>query len=346
MRYTQERGASEEMLRLVIQRMAAQPAAFTPHTYAVWYEYILGINHRLNLELDRLQAEDREIDDDAIFRLFKRYVSDDRQQEINRLLREDIKQLLSRLINLTGDTDKKAILYGDNLQAYGEQLLTKPDPDTLNQLIDIMVNDTHSMHGSMIKLHHELEHSKEEVGNLQQELESARREALIDPLTGVYNRRGLEIQAQKLLVDGISVSRGLSLLMVDIDNFKNINDTYGHVFGDRVISTMAGTLKSKVKGQDTVARMGGEEFVILLPETSLEGATTLAEQIRQRIEQGKIRRPNSKDQVGRITVSIGIAAFREGETLEEWLDRADKALYSSKQGGRNRVSAYEDSETS
>ena len=177
--------------------------------------------------------------------------------------------------------------------------------------------------------------------NLQQALESARREALIDPLTGVYNRRGFEIQASKMLADDSLPSKGLSLLMVDIDNFKNINDSYGHVFGDRVISTMANTLKSKVKGQDSVARMGGEEFVILLPETTLPGATALAEQIRARIEQGKIRRPNSQEQVGSITVSIGVAAYQGGETLEEWLDRADQALYLSKQSGRNKVSVHQ-----
>ena len=139
MRYTQERAASEELLRLTIQRMAPQPAAFSPHTYAVWYEYILGINPSLNKAIDRLLNENRKIDDDAIARLYQRYVSDNRQEEINRILREDVKQLLGRLITLTGDTDKKAVLYGDNLQAYGQQLLEKP----LRRLDGLQVSASH-----------------------------------------------------------------------------------------------------------------------------------------------------------------------------------------------------------
>jgi diguanylate cyclase len=343
-KYIQKREASEELLRLTIQRMAPQPAAFSPHTYTVWYEYILGINPRLNADIDRLLEDKRKIDDDAIARLYQRYIADERQEEVTRILREDVRHLLGKLIALTRDTDNKAQLYGSNLQSFGKQLLSLPDTDSLNDLIDQMVSDTNTMHGSMDKLHRELEHSRDEVGNLQKELESARREALIDPLTGIYNRRGFEIQANKMIADGEIADKGLCLLMVDIDHFKKINDTYGHVLGDRVIRTMANTLKSKVKGQDSVARLGGEEFVVLLPETSPQGALTVAEHIRASIEHGKIRRPNSQDTIASITVSVGIAVYQAGETLEDWLDHADKALYASKQGGRNKVTAYEPQE--
>ena len=145
-----------------------------------------------------------------------------------------------------------------------------------------------------------------------------------------------------MLGDDAASDNGLCLLMVDIDNFKNINDTYDHLFGDKVIRTLANTLKSKLKGQDAVARLGGEEFAVLLPETSPQGAHAVAEQIRISIERGKIRHPNSRDHLGGITVSIGIAAYRRGDTLDEWIDHADKALYFSKQTGRNKVTRYEE----
>ena len=341
MKYTQERKASEELLRLILQRMAPQPAAFTPHTYTVWYEYILGINPGLSTELERLLQNERKIDDETIAQLYQRYIADERQEEVHRVLREDVKKMLGKLIALTGDTSRKTHLYESNLQSFTQQLRNNPNPDSLAPLINSIAHDTHTMHDSISRLHSELEYSKKEVGNLQKELESARREALIDPLTGIYNRRGFEMQAHKLLDDDSLTGQQLCLLMMDIDHFKNINDSYGHIFGDRVIRTIAGTLKSKIKGQDTVARLGGEEFVVLLPETSLAGASTLAEHIRASIEHGKIRRPNSEQSIGSITVSIGVAAYRSGNTLAEWLDCADKALYASKQEGRNRVTIYD-----
>jgi diguanylate cyclase len=194
----------------------------------------------------------------------------------------------------------------------------------------------------MTHLHSELKHSKKEVGKLQKALESARQEALIDPLTNIYNRRGFEIEVQNMLADSASMSKGACMLMVDIDHFKNINDTYGHLFGDKVLRTLANTLKSLVKGQDCVARLGGEEFAVLLPRTELKGALSIAENIRETIEQSRIRHLYSETASSGITISIGIAAYTSGSNLVEWLDCADKALYISKQRGRNRVTTYEE----
>lgn len=340
MKYSQQREASEEILRLVIQKMAGQPAAFTPHAYAVWYEHIMGINPGLSEAVHRLLDDGKQLDDDTVSHLYEQHVSECKQ-EINRILREDMKHLLSKLINVTDETDKRTQSFGNSLQNYGDQLRASPNSGSLVHLIERMASDADNMHGSMSTLHSELEHSKDEVGKLQQELESARREALIDPLTGIYNRRGFEIQMQAMLAESSAADKGLCMLMLDIDHFKNINDSYGHLFGDRVICALANTLKSKIKGQDSVARLGGEEFAVLLPETTLQGASAVAEHIRTSIERGRIRRPNSQEQMGGITVSIGIADYRSDISPVEWMDRADKALYISKENGRNRITVYD-----
>jgi diguanylate cyclase len=195
------------------------------------------------------------------------------------------------------------------------------------------------MRGSVQSLESQLEESKQEVEKLNQEIESARVEALTDPLTGVLNRRGFEIKAQPYFSQPASSQQEFCLLMVDIDHFKKINDKYGHLFGDKVICAIANTLKSKVKGQDAIARMGGEEFAILLPETNMAGAFAVAEHIRQAVENGKIRN-NSNDPIGGISISIGITSRAKGGNLLELLDQADKALYISKNGGRNRTSIF------
>ncbi|MFY9476305.1 MAG: GGDEF domain-containing protein, partial [Aquabacterium sp.] len=255
-------------------------------------------------------------------------------------MQKNFKQLLSKLAGFTAETDKQALDFDTNLQSYGESLKQNLDPAMLETLIGNMSGDTDKMRGSMQNLKDELASSKQEVEKLHQELESARGEALTDPLTGILNRRGFEAEAKKCFDNKETLKLGMSLLMVDIDHFKKVNDTYGHLFGDKVITAIASALKSKVKGQDIVARLGGEEFAVLLPETNLAGAQSVAENIRRSIEASKIRRHDDQAPIGGITISIGIAIYEKDANLVELLDQADKALYVSKESGRNRTSVY------
>jgi diguanylate cyclase len=339
MKYSRERAASAEILRLVLQKMASQPAAFTPPTYAVWYEFATGINPALNEAMNKLLDSNTPLDDDTVEKLYAQYVSEC-STDVQQVLRDDIKKLLSKVAGFTAETDRQATSFGSSLQSYGDALKGNLDASELGSLISGMAGDTDKMRGSMQQMQAQLEASKQEVEKLNQQLESARGEALTDPLTGVLNRRGFETRTQPIFSEEGSSEKGLCLLMLDIDHFKKINDTYGHLFGDKVISAVAGTIKSKVKGQDAIARLGGEEFAVLLPETNLTGAFVVAEQIRQSIQNGKIRRQDANGQIGGITISIGVAAHAKGSNLTELLDRADKALYTSKQGGRNRTTVF------
>ncbi len=127
--------------------------------------------------------------------------------------------------------------------------------------------------------------------------------------------------------------------MADIDFFKKINDTYGHLLGDKVIRAVAQVIHANVKGRDIAARVGGEEFAVLLPETTVTGAKALAEQIRTAVARGRIHRGDRDEQIGGVTLSIGVAMAEPEEALEALIGRADAALYEAKRTGRNRVCA-------
>jgi diguanylate cyclase len=344
MKYEHDRHASEEILRLLIQKMAEHPAAFTPQNYAVWYEFVTGINPALSETITRQLDNGERLDDATIERLYLKYVSEC-NMDVEWALREDIRQLLRKLAESTKETDDQAHRFDTSLQAYGDTLKQNPDPARLVDLIKNMADDTSRMIGSMQDLQSELAASKQKVEKLHLELQSARGEALIDPLTGILNRRGFENSAKIALSNQAALGSGICLLMVDIDHFKTINDTYGHLFGDKVIRAVANTLKSKVRGQDSVGRMGGEEFALLLAETDISGACTVAENMRKTVEGCQIHRVDAQEKIGGITISIGVAEYASGDGLLDLLGHADKALYVSKKQGRNRTTVYADIKT-
>jgi two-component system cell cycle response regulator len=161
--------------------------------------------------------------------------------------------------------------------------------------------------------------------------------ALTDSLTGLYNRRYLEAHLAKLLTKNAESNKALAVLMIDIDHFKKVNDTYGHSVGDEVLRTVAFRLKDNLRSFDLVARMGGEEFVAILPDTTLEMAQIIAERLRRSIFETPIKCAVETGQI-QISTSIGGALIEAGVfNVNEAIDRADKELYKAKEDGRNCV---------
>ncbi|MBU0800964.1 MAG: PleD family two-component system response regulator [Alphaproteobacteria bacterium] len=159
--------------------------------------------------------------------------------------------------------------------------------------------------------------------------------ALTDSLTGLYNRRYLEVHLQKLLLKNKDTKKDLAVLLLDIDHFKDVNDTHGHGVGDEVLRTFAFRLKDSLRSFDLVARMGGEEFVAILPDTTIEMAHFIAERLRRSISDHPVKCSVAGGEL-RLTTSIGGALISpESGTVQEAIDRADKQLYAAKNGGRN-----------
>lgn len=151
-----------------------------------------------------------------------------------------------------------------------------------------------------------------------------------DPLTGVGNRRALEEKLDEYTASQQRTQMIASLIMIDLDHFKNINDVYGHIVGDQVLIKLTEIINSRIRISDNLYRFGGEEFVVIAVGTPASSAETLAEDLRELIELATLL-PNA------ITISIGVAEYVEGETGESWIQRCDKALYEAKNMGRNRV---------
>lgn len=162
--------------------------------------------------------------------------------------------------------------------------------------------------------------------------------AVTDGLTGLHNRRYLDNHLKTLFNRAAARARPLSVCITDIDRFKSVNDTYGHDAGDEILREFARRIRSTVRGADLACRYGGEEFVVVMPDTDAGSAASIAERLRGIIEAGPFTLPSGG--VLNITASLGIASFADGvDTPEQLLKNADRALYEAKNGGRNRVVA-------
>ena len=187
-----------------------------------------------------------------------------------------------------------------------------------------------------VKTHLELKYTRDELKKALAELEKL---ATTDPLTGIANRRHLLTLGEREFSRVCRYDRPFSILMLDLDRFKNINDTYGHAIGDEVLKKMAEVTLSVLRTVDYFGRFGGEEFVILLPETNMKDAIEVAERIGHKIAAMQFIH---LEQTINITTSIGVATYQIGDTtIDNILRRADEALYQAKRLGRDRVMAVE-----
>ncbi len=212
--------------------------------------------------------------------------------------------------------------------------------ETLESLDDLEVAKSKIIKGlSSIKeetgrMEEELEMYRQKTESLAKKLQETESLGFTDQLTRLYNRHAFEVQVSEWFPDGSSNVNDLNFVMGDIDNFKNFNDTHGHQTGDVVLKFVAETLREALEEKGRVYRFGGEEFLMLLPEIDIETAGKITETIRKKLEKDYFIEKNKKLMV---TMSLGLACAKQGESLDQVLERADQALYVSKEKGRNKV---------
>jgi diguanylate cyclase len=251
-------------------------------------------------------------------------------------------EVISKFTESATQVEDQVTLIDKALQVSEEKLGNNNTNASLVFIVADLLDNTHIMKASIDLMKQQIEESKQEITALHEKLERATDEALTDPLTGLTNRRGLSKSIEAAILSAEESKLYPCVLMIDIDHFKKINDTFGHLLGDRAIKIVGKTLKSQIKGKDTAARYGGEEFCVLLPETELTHAVGVAENIRRAVENMRIRRASDNQEICRMTISIGVACFKFNESITSLIERADKALYQSKNDGRNRVTASDD----
>ena len=336
MHYSDSINQNAEFLRLVVPFLAKHRLAANPIAYTVCYEYFTCENQALRTEIDSMLEQGKLLTNQFIQSAFDRYIAGDSQVNLH-YLHDKVWRVISNLSKSTVSVDQKASQFSESLVQYVDRLAGNSDEYPIEQVVKNLMADTLSMQNTTLRLQVQLDESQREISLLRNQLNEIREEILIDALTGLTNRKGFKQKIDLATSESRRSAQNYCVLMIDIDHFKTINDSYGHLVGDKVIQFVAATMQKQVKGKDTVGRFGGDEFVILLLDTELCGALSVAGSIRSIIEKTRIKRMDTGEPIGQVTISIGIAKHLEGESVGELLERADSALYQSKTKGRNRV---------
>ena len=315
-----------------------------PRNYEIWYVYATGYNSQLNQVINETLSRNGKLTEADLEQIYETYLSHlkttDRIDKVGARVIGEIDDVMQ----LIGDALGMSAAYNASLSGAAERLSKANDREQVMKVVDSLVKTTHEMRDTTKALEERLTLSKTEINNLQQSLEAIRAESLTDPLTGLGNRKYFDRSLETTVANALHSGEPLSLLMFDIDHFKAFNDSYGHLTGDQVLRLVGLSLKQSIKGQDITARYGGEEFAVVLPNTALRQALTVADHIRRAVMSKELKKKSTGEILGRVTISVGVSMLKAGDDTDSLIERADACLYAAKRAGRNRVVCEADPE--
>lgn len=315
----------------------------SPRNFRVWYHYHADRPVGLRRMVDMVIASHQAFTDKTNADIHEQFFGIDDQQVSIKDIARRLEETMSRVMAFVGDAEGDTRAYGQALENFtGQMTVGVKNSTSLTSLISNLVQDTREMQVQTRTLEDRLSKSTQEIEDLRRNVDALRVAAETDSLTGLANRKSFDQQLVSMAAASRTANSPLSLLLVDIDHFKTFNDTWGHQVGDQVLRLMARTMVENVKGQDFPARYGGEEFAILLPGTDLEDALVVGNTIRTALQGKKLVKKSTGEDMGRITISMGVATYVADEPLSGFVHRADEALYTAKREGRNKVVSERD----
>ncbi len=335
---------TQEFSELAFERIRELDILPTPENYELWFVYFSRSHPELVKAVDSLSKKlGGGLSHEQCYGLFQEYLSGSREEKTVEKAGSQIQQTIVDVNVALTAAKKNAQDYSENLKSAKEKIGSDGGLDDAGSLLNDVLSDTEKMISCNDHLEEMLECSTRAMEDMRRDLEIARKEALTDALTGLSNRKAFDQEISRLigLSNDSNKPHAFSMILMDIDHFKSFNDNFGHQIGDQVLKLVARTIKESVKGRDVVVRFGGEEFVVLLPETNIEGGKKIAEILRKEVEKKEVINKATGKTLAKITLSAGVSQYSDGEESDDLVGRVDKALYEAKNAGRNRVAAAE-----
>lgn len=308
-----------------------------PRNYELWYTYCAGFNHALNKAINDIIRSRGGISAEEVQSIYDQYLAPfrlgDRIDEVGGRISGEINDVVA----MVGRTIAANAKYCNSLSGASTELTQATNAQRIEGIVQNLINATRATEAVNRELEAQLADSQRQIIELKESLDAIRFESLTDEMTTLANRKHFDQSLERMITQARDSGEGFSLLITDIDHFKVFNDTYGHQTGDQVLRLVGLAVKQNVKGHDVACRYGGEEFGIILPRTGIDNAVKLAEQIRVAVMSKELVKRSTGENLGYITISIGVATFHADDSPATLIERADAALYVAKRSGRNRV---------
>lgn len=321
-------------LKKIVPLLTQHSIAANPINYAIFYDYVAGHNPNLTNAVNDLLNASQSFDCDTSLKVYGQHICNASLESFEKI-NHRIQKVIDQVSNNISDTRHKAEETNDSFQKKTAILENISGSSSIRNILQEIILETQSLVVTSQAMQSQLNEANAEMEQLRSELAQVREIAITDGLTGLLNRRAFDQTLNEIVKNVDSPQTCLSLL--DIDHFKRVNDTHGHTVGDNVIKFVASLIKKYAHPHHHVARYGGEELAIIMPNTPQKEAIQIAENIRIEMEKSRLKRKTDNTPLGTITLSIGIAELKTGDDTESFVRRADKALYKAKESGRNQV---------
>jgi len=310
-----------------------------PTTYALWYAYVARTPPAVTVAVDKLLASGRALDRYELGEIHREYLSENRVDEAQEAIGKEFEESIQDVSELI----KSGMVQNANFSCTLHDIEQTPETVAaeadFKALLSHLVDESQKMAEVSSQLTKGLQETQARVKKLNEELEQARKQSLLDPLTTVANRRAFEDRMKWQVEDSRANGSNFCLVLADLDEFKRVNDHFGHQTGDDVLQKFAAILFEHTKGQDLVARYGGDEFAIILPNISITSAYNLMVSIKHKFEGARLPSNSGHSGLASATASFGISAYKDRRSADDMVACADTELSRAKTTGRNRVCA-------
>jgi diguanylate cyclase len=325
-----------------LEQIASRGQSAGPRSFELWYKFAAGDSGLLCAAVKSKLDRSGRLSDHDFNEIYDAHISPSgvsaKVDHLSACMATEIEQAAA-MIEAAGGS---ASHYAANLSHASQRLAGIEDRGNLRAIIEKLIHAAKEMATTNLRLQDQFQSLWEEVSRLRRDVEATRAEGSIDALTGLANRNSFDAAFKQTVVDCHAENAAMAHLLIDVDNLKAINDSFGNVVGDRVLRFVAGAIKNNIAGKDLAARCGGGEFAVIMPRTPLRPAVEIADAIRAMVMKGElVRRSTGEKQTG-VTVSIGVAALHERGLPQALLEAADLCLRAAKRNGRNCVIAEND----
>ena len=324
-----------EYLRQVIPLLSQNKLAPTPINYSIFYCYLSGCSQALNDIVDSFISEKKPFTVLIMLELYEKFVNGGAAIAQQEKIHHSIEKVISDASEEVLQINNTAGEFDNTISKHAETLSTANDPQTTALVLQQIMQDTRNILKENQVTQARIEETSAEIIQIKAELEEVKASAEKDSLTGLKNRGTFDKRIDDIVYT--QKDPNTTLIILDIDHFKRINDNFGHLVGDRVIRYVSALLNQIIGPDHHIARYGGEEFAVILTGVPINDAKQLTEKTRVAMCNSKLQRKDSRETIGKVTLSAGIAILKPDDSVDSFIERADKALYKAKKSGRNKV---------